>query len=311
MNKFSSYTNLLFLLAGLSLTVQATEPLPTHPAKHLFDIGGVNKNILSMPSDVAVDKQRIYIVDSGHQQISVFDKDGDHILNFGREGIEDGQFRNPVGIDVDTKGRIYVADTGNHRIQIFDPEGKHLASIVTADKKNQLVRPIDVAVDEHAQLLYVTGNNNHKLMTYNYPGYVLDEWGGDGVDEGYFRYPGTLAMLKDGRIAVVDILNTRIQVFTKKGKVSLQVGDWGVYPGHLFRPKGIAIDKKGRFYISDSYMNLVQVFSDGGRFKFVLGRNNKATRLKTASGIAIDDDMRLYVAEMLGHKVSVYEVAPF
>lgn len=311
MINFSSYAIPVFVWFCLSLSVQATEPLPTHPVKHLFDIGGAEKTTLSMPSDVAVDKRRIYIVDSGHHRISIFDKDGDHVFNIGREGIEDGQFRGPVGIDVDSKGRIYVADTGNHRIQIFDPKGKHLASIVTADKKNQLVRPVDVAVDERAQLLYVTGNNNHKLMIYNYPGYVLNEWGGDGVDEGFFRYPGTLAMLNDGRIAVVDILNTRIQVFTRKGKVSLQVGEWGVYPGHLFRPKGIAIDKKGNFYISDSYMNLVQVFSDGGRFKFVLGRKNKPTRMRTASGIAVDDEMRLYVAEMLEHKVSVHEIKPF
>ncbi len=148
-------------------------------------------------------------------------------------------------------------------------------------------------------------------MIYNFPGYVLEEWGGDGVDEGFFRYPGTLALLDDGRIAVVDILNTRIQVFTKGGGLSLQVGDWGVFPGHLFRPKGVAIDKKGRFYISDSYMNLVQVFSDGGRFISVLGRRNKPASLRTASGIAVDDELRLYVAEMLEHKISVHKISPF
>lgn len=287
------------------------DSIPVHSISHKFDIGGEKKSLLSMPTDVAVDNKRIYVVDSGHHRIAVFDKDGDLQFSIGKRGIKDGEFNGPVGIDVDSRGRIYVADKDNHRIQIFDNDGKHLVSIITNDKKNKLVRPVDVAVNESKQLLYVTGNNNHKLMVYNFPGYVMNEWGGDGVDEGHFRYPGTLTVLKDKRIAVVDILNTRVQVFNPDGSISLQVGEWGVLPGQLFRPKGIAIDKNSRFYISDSYLNLIQVFTDGGRFKAVLGKGNKTDLFKTATGIAVDGDMKLYVAEMLAHKISVYSIAPF
>ncbi|MDH5444221.1 MAG: NHL repeat-containing protein [Gammaproteobacteria bacterium] len=304
------YSFVFFCISSYVFAAE-TAPIPIHPVKHLFDIGGPKKTLLSLPSDVAVDKHRIYVVDSGHHRVVVFDKDGDQELIIGKEGIRNGQFRGPVGIDVDSQGRIYVADKGNHRIQVFDKKGKHLVSIVTADKNKSLVSPVDVTVDESSELIYVTGNNNHKLMIYNFPGYVLEEWGGDGVDEGFFRYPGTLTLLHDKRIAVVDILNTRVQVFTTKGKLSLQVGEWGVLPGQLFRPKGIAIDKQGRFYISDSYMNLVQVFTDGGRFQAVLGKRDKPSSFKTAAGIAIDDDMKLYVAEMLEHKVSVHSISEY
>jgi hypothetical protein len=106
---------------------------------------------------------------------------------------------------------------------------------------------------------------------------------------------------------VVDVLNTRVQVFRENGEFSIQVGEWGVLPGQLFRPKGIATDRQGRFYISDSYMNLVQVYSDIGQFLYYLKVADSAHQMNTPTGMTIADD-RLYIAELLANKVSVFKL---
>ena len=34
-----------------------------------------------------------------------------------------GQFTNPIGVEINSLGHVYVADRGVHRIQIFEQEG--------------------------------------------------------------------------------------------------------------------------------------------------------------------------------------------
>ena len=41
----------------------------------------------------------------------------------GELGKDDGEFNEPTGCCVDSKGLLYVADYYNHRIQIFDADG--------------------------------------------------------------------------------------------------------------------------------------------------------------------------------------------
>ena len=59
-------------------------------------------------------------------RITKWAPDGTFIKSFGSWGYEDGQFRAPHSLAMDSQGRLFVADRGNRRIQIFDQEGAHL-----------------------------------------------------------------------------------------------------------------------------------------------------------------------------------------
>lgn len=59
-------------------------------------------------------------------RISKYAADGTYIMSFGEWGYEDGQFRSPHSLAMDSQGRLFVADRGNRRIQIFDQSGNHL-----------------------------------------------------------------------------------------------------------------------------------------------------------------------------------------
>jgi uncharacterized protein YjiK len=57
-------------------------------------------------------------------------------------------------------------------------------------------------------------------------------------------------------------------------------------------------------------MDVVQVFDDAHQLSHVLGSNGIPHRFPSAAGIAIDSDDRLYVAEVLKNRVSVYQLGP-
>jgi len=275
--------------------------------KHLFDITDSKVGALVLPTDVEVYQSRIYIVDSGNNRVVVLNKDGKTQFSFGREGKGEGEFQDPVGIGVDHEGLIYVADTGNHRIQIFSADGEYSGTIAVTFR-GAAVRPIDVAVDPKTHNIFVTGNDNHRVMVFNRGGRLIREWGGNGTGTGQFRYPATIAVTRNFDIAVVDVFNTRIQLFQRDGLFLVAIGEWGVLPGQLFRPKGVAVDRRGYIYVSDSYMNVIQVFNDSGKLLHVLKMQDTKHDMVTPAGIAVAANNRLYVAEMLKHRISVYQI---
>lgn len=282
--------------------------IPTAGVRHLFDVTGQGAGGLSLPTDVALGNDgRIYVVDGGNHRVLAFDRNGKYLLSIGRRGSAEGQFKDPVGIGTDDKGRVYVADTGNHRIQVFGSDGHFQYAFPIVDN-GLAVRPIDVAADASGSRIYVTGNNNHKVMEFSARGKPVRQWGGNGESGGLFRYPATIVVVPEGAVYVADALNSRVQGFDGEGALLVQIGTWGVLPGQLFRPKGVAVDGKKRVYISDSYMDVIQVYDDEGRFLHVLGNGGAPQRFVSAGGIAVGRDNRIYAAEILRNKISVYSL---
>jgi DNA-binding beta-propeller fold protein YncE len=299
---------LLTLTCYIATGVRVASAVETRALQHLFDLTQAANSPLSLPTDVAVAADgRIYVVDGNNDRIAVYNPEGKFLATIGRKGAADGELAAPIGIDVDNKGDVYVADSGNYRVQVFNHAGKFIRQIPLREKHLR-IKPIDVAVDNAKQVLYVTGNTNHKVMLYSVNGKYLGAWGHRGNNPGEFRYPATITVSQDGLIYVVDVLNSRVQIFEHNGQLLTVAGSWGVLPGQLFRPKGVAVDAKGNIYVSDSYMDLIEVFDSSKQFSHVLGKDNRPHKFITPAGITLDRHQRLYVTEMLSNKVSVYEL---
>ncbi len=290
------------------ISLATASGIPTSGVRHLFDITGQGAGGFSLPTDVAVGVDgRVFVVDGGNHRVVAYDRNGKYLLTIGGKGSGEGQFRDPVGIGTDSRGRVYVADTGNHRIQIFSSDGRFQYAFPVSD--NGLpIRPIDVATNASGTQIYVSGNNNHKIMAFTAAGKLVLQWGGNGESSGQFRYPASLTVSTAGDVYVADALNSRVQGFDEEGVLLILVGSWGALPGQLFRPKGVALDGKQNIYISDSYMDVIQVYDNEGRFLHVLGHSGKPQRFISAGGIAIGNDNRLYTAEILRNKISVYSL---
>jgi tripartite motif-containing protein 71 len=91
---------------------------------------------VSEPAGVATDPEgRVYVVDKGFGDIKVFSSTGEFLLRWGVGGTDVGQFDQPEGIAIDSRGFIYVTDIVNHRVQAFTPlrRGAISAAAVQAD----------------------------------------------------------------------------------------------------------------------------------------------------------------------------------
>lgn len=302
--KFFSF----LLLSTLLPAIAQADLIPKKSIDFVHDLNADQAKGFLLPSDVAVSRQFVYVVDGGKHRILAFNMQGEYKFSFGKQGKGKSEFYYPVGIDVASDGKVYVADSGNKRIQVFNAKGKYIKQFKVKSGRYR-IRPIDVLVDEKNKELYVSGNETHEILVFTLKGKLKRKWGGNGINEGEFRYPATLAHLKDGRVAVVDVLNSRVQVFNKKGKYSTQISSWGITAGQVFRPKGIAVDNNGNIYISDSYTSKVQVFKDTGELLHVLKMSDDRT-LYTPVGMAFDKHNRLYVTEMRNNRISIFNVNP-
>ena len=92
------------------------------------------------------DAGNMYVANFTYSTVQKYSPTGKLLLEFGSEGSQPGQFRNPNSLTVDGAGNIYVADTGNNRLQKFDTNGQFLFEY-RGSSSNQLSYPMDVALD--------------------------------------------------------------------------------------------------------------------------------------------------------------------
>lgn len=85
-----------------------------------FGSRGLYLGNLVRPKGVAVDGEgNIYVVESYHDHLLVFNSSGELLLALGGTGGEIGQFYLPAGVWVDRGNRVFVADMFNARAVVF------------------------------------------------------------------------------------------------------------------------------------------------------------------------------------------------
>jgi len=71
------------------------------------------------PDGIASDAQRLYIADAYHSVIAVYTKTGSFLGYIGGYGSEQGRFRIPADVALDSAGKLFVADMNNQRVGGF------------------------------------------------------------------------------------------------------------------------------------------------------------------------------------------------
>ncbi|MGB9940271.1 6-bladed beta-propeller [Methanosarcina sp.] len=98
------------------------------------------------------------------------------VAKWGSYGSSDGQFKTPIGIDVDSLDNIYVADFGNHRIQKFDSNGNFITRWGSEGTgTGQFKYPRDVAVDS-SDNVYVAEERNNRIQKFDSNGNFINQW---------------------------------------------------------------------------------------------------------------------------------------
>lgn len=122
-------------------------------------VAGLGHNVFDQPSDVLVAPDGSIFVADGHgkdgnNRIVKYAADGTYLMEWGHTGGEDGEFRDPHALALDSEGRLYVGDRANSRIQVFDQNGKHL------ETWHQFGRPSGVFIDSKDRIYVVDSESN-------------------------------------------------------------------------------------------------------------------------------------------------------
>lgn len=120
---------------------------------------GDGPDTFRQPSDVLIAPDGSIFVADGHgaggnNRIVKLSADGSFLMEFGETGGEDGQFRDPHALAMDSSGRLYVGDRGNSRTQIFTQDGEHVATWT------QFGRPSGLFITA-ADVLYATDSESN------------------------------------------------------------------------------------------------------------------------------------------------------
>ena len=233
------------------------------------------------------------------------------------DGANGTTFVFPYDIAINSTGFIFVTDNAADNVQILDsdlrPVGK-FGEEGTGD--GQFDGIAYIAIDSNDNV-YVSDQNNDRVLKFSNTGTYLDQIGmsgpGGGADGGgEFANPSGIAINSTDFIYVSDQLNHRVQIFDGDGTYQGQFGSEGTNDGQFDNPTGIAIDSDGNVHVSDSKNNRIQVFYSNGTYKGQFGNGGAgggagAGELSTPQGIVLDSDGNVYVVDNFNHRIQIFD----
>ena len=109
----------LYVTDTLNARIQV---MSTPTGRYLGTVGkrGLFLGNMVRPKGVATDSEHnIYVVESYHDYLLVYNRRGEFLLPIGGVGDGPGNFHLPAGVWVDARNRIFVADMLNGRVAVF------------------------------------------------------------------------------------------------------------------------------------------------------------------------------------------------
>jgi len=276
-------------------------------------VGGPDQ--LNQPRNMAVAADgRIYVADTANHRIAVFSAAGEMLTTWGDFGANAGQFNEPWDVAIGPDGSVYVADTWNHRIQKFTPDGKFItawgAFVSTDGQLGQMGvfwGPRAIAFTHDGNLL-VTDTGNKRVQVFTLDGEAITQFGGEGVDNGYFDEPVGIAVDADGNIYVADTWNQRIQKFSPDFQFlkAWDVPGWDTQD--IFMKPYLTVDQNGLVYAADPTGWRVLVWDSQGQAKAAFGEFGAGPgEFGSLNGVATAPDGSIWVADADNGRVMKFQ----
>ncbi len=260
---------------------------------------------------------------------------GTYAAGLGADGVpaSSSQLNGPTGVAIAADGRVFIADRANNRIRVVALD-RTVTTIVGG-----LLNPVDVAVDDAAQLLYFTeegagisrvsrvaigggGPFTAEIIAGDSNGYAGD--GGPAL-AARFNTIGGIDVGPDGDVYVADRGNNRIRrIDVATDTISLLAGtgvgggDNGPALSATFSgPKDVAVAIDGTVYVADEGTNLVRRITGGTVTVFAgnytsgfSGDSFAATsaQLNSPDGVAVAPDGNVYIADTSNNRVRMVNV---
>ena len=124
-----------------------------------------------------------------------------------------------------------------------------------------------------------------------------------------FNFPSDVAVSSDGKIYVVDGVNSAIKVFNQSGEYLFSFGREGSRDGEFRLPLGVGIDSSNKVYIADSGNHRIQIFNPGGGYLSKINLPSRKGKPADPTDVAVDDSRnRCYIVDNDNHYILVYDL---
>lgn len=242
---------------------------------------------------------------SSQEDIAVHKKTGffGKVLRFLTGGEHRGglPIARPYGIYFDNKkGALYVADTGLKGIHKYDLSTGKAGFL---DRAGDVYFEMPVGVVVVGSKIYITDTVLKKLFITNMDGDLIREIG-------VWGRPGGIAYdALNGRIYVVDVLESAIKVLDLEGRHLFEFGHKGNKDGELHLPTNIWVGRDGKIYVSDSMNFRIQVFdSNGYHLASISQLGDGSGDLARPKGVAVDSDGNIYVVDADFDNIQIFDI---
>jgi len=266
---------------------------------------------MDQPSDLAIaDDGRIYVLDGLQGRVVVFEGSGKVRTTFGDVGSGSGQLRLPMGIAIEDR-QLYVADSGNNRIAIFDTSGRFVRNIALKMHKGDEYLPEPVALKVVAGVITWSDRRNHRICRNDaVSGEQLNCWGKRGEGKGEFTNPFQIDSDRDGYLYIVDVLNARVEIFSRRGRYFSTLARFGIGAGELFRPNGIAFmhlkdSRQELLFIADSYSGTISLFNERSYVGLLADERGLPLQFDAVVGVRWHKGL-LYVIDARRNRVEIF-----
>lgn len=244
---------------------------------------------LGLVTDVAVDRDgNVYVYQRSDPltgpvcaPVTKFDRDGRFLGDLAAGLVADAHH-----LTATADGRLGLVDRDAHQVLFTDCEGKQLSVL---GERNAPVSPFNhpssVTVAASGDVYVADGYGAGHVHRFDASGKLLRTWGGIGNGRGEFSTPHGICALSDGRIAVGDRENNRVQVFAPDGGFD---SEWTGF----YHPMDLVQGLDGLVYVSDQVPRLWALTPAGTIVDLC------RPVLNGAHGIALDASGRFYLAEI-------------
>lgn len=263
--------------------------------------------LLKRPESVAVHRDTIYVVDSGTDQVVMYEKSsGKYLARFGSKAAGLGRqaaLDEPKGIAVH-EGVVYVADTGNERIQLFGSNGVFLMTLpliaeagkADKDAPHLLREPTDIGVDGKGRI-YVLDAKVPMVKVYGQNGQYLRTLADTGEAV-------ALSVAEDG-IYVADSAGFSILKYDFAGTQLYGFGSKGEGKAQFKEITGLAVDAAQQVYVGDAKKSLVNAFvAEASKAIERLPKEAGRTSVKWVGSMGIEVDQLAWNGKDAFHAVS-------
>jgi sugar lactone lactonase YvrE len=271
-------------------------------------LGTLGSGVFNYAMDVKIaDNGHLFVTDGWNYRVVELDGLGNIVNTFGTSGSSHGQFKDPMGLVIDTSGNLYVSDYFLNNVQVFSASGSYIKSF---GHTTYYTNPGQIFIDSQNNSYVADGGyqGDTGISKFDSNGNWLMSFGTYGSGNGQLNLTsGTQGSAfgfdTDLNIYIADTGNNRVAKFDSDGNWLMNFGSQGSGNGQFQQPAGLVVDASGNVFVLDRNNRRVQKFNSSG----VWQANYAVGTIFNAFDIALDTVGHFYIADTQARVVYVFD----